>query len=184
MDSTSRGLSPWPAGHNGTRETFKKVLAPSGKSPAYIHHRRIWSPRREPAAGFLNQTGGASRSLSATIRSHCAHDGAVILGFCARAGPKGNRDEKIADCRNDHSVILFAPGPSPGAGRKRCPGGGLGSGGSGTGRRGGGCVHRIYGRTFDRAFLGASAIRVAVAGVAPPGGFPARQPTCRTIRSR
>jgi hypothetical protein len=32
---------------------WQKDLAPSGKSPAYLHHRRIWSARRDPAAGFF-----------------------------------------------------------------------------------------------------------------------------------
>ena len=98
---------------------------------------------------------------------------------------QGHRDEKIAGCCFDRRVVFFVRSSRPGACRKRCFGGSVGSGGAGTDRCGGRCVHRICGGTFDRAFLGNSAVSLALPGrLAFPGGFAARRSTCHTIRRR
>jgi hypothetical protein len=38
------------------RSPSKKLLAPSGKSPAYLHHRRNGARAGKPAAGFFDRT--------------------------------------------------------------------------------------------------------------------------------
>ena len=80
---------------------------------------------------------------------------------CPRA-TQGNCDEETARCGTDRRVISFVRGKRSGSCRKCCPGRGVGRGGAGTGRRGGGRVHRIHGGACDRAFLGSRAVRIAL----------------------
>jgi hypothetical protein len=51
--------------------TFKK-LAPSGKSPAYLHHRTNWefSPRRDTGRGFSDWRCNDSL-IARTVARHC-----------------------------------------------------------------------------------------------------------------
>jgi hypothetical protein len=79
---------------------------------------------------------------------------------------QGNRDEETAYCGVDRSVIHFARSKGSGPCRRRCLGRSIGSGGFGTGGRGGGCVHRIYSGPCDRAFMGSRTVRIAIAGAA------------------
>ena len=95
---------------------------------------------------------------------------------CALRWAQGNRDEENSCCRTDRRIIYFGRSKSSRSCWRCCLGRGVGSGRSGTGGRGGGCVHWIYGRAFDRAFLGTWAVRIAISG-ATYGAIKPRNPS-------
>jgi hypothetical protein len=52
--------------------TLKKGLAPSGKSPAYIHRRNNRARAGKPVAGFFNRTAAAFHGAPPFDVAHCA----------------------------------------------------------------------------------------------------------------
>ena len=97
---------------------------------------------------------------------------AAFSWSCVSRWAQGNCDEQTARCRTDRSIVYFVRGTSSGAGRKCRSWRGVGGRRPWTGRRSGRCIHRIYRRTGDRAFLGSGALRIAITGA-----------TCRAIHS-
>ena len=89
---------------------------------------------------------------------------AAISESCALRWAQGNRDEENSYCRTDRRIIYFGRGKSSRSCWRCCLGRGVGGGRPGTCGRGGGCVHWIHSRAFDRAFLGTWAVRIAISG--------------------
>jgi hypothetical protein len=89
---------------------------------------------------------------------------AAISESCALRWAQGNRDEENSCCRTDRRIIYFGRSKSSRSCWRCCLGRGVGGGRPGTCGRGGGCVHWIYSRAFDRAFLGTWAVRIAISG--------------------
>jgi hypothetical protein len=178
---------PWihRRGSSNARAAAKKSSCPVGQITCIntASQNSKPAPGNRPRAfsiGWLRIRGTRHRVrvLRAVRRSHSSHVGAAILSFSASRWAERNRDEKTAGCRIDRSVIHFVGGEGSRPRGRRRVGRGVGSGGAGTGRGGGRRVHRIYGRAFDRAFMGASAIFVAL-----PGCFALRRSTYRAIRT-
>jgi hypothetical protein len=91
---------------------------------------------------------------------------AAISESCAPCWAQGNRNEENTCCRTDRRVVYFDRSKSSRSCWRCCAGRGLGGGRLGTCGRGGGCVHWIYRRALDRAFLGTGAVRIAISGAA------------------
>jgi hypothetical protein len=115
--------------------------------------QELESPRRETGRGLFESDGDCCRITFVPPQFRSP----MRLG-----ATQGNRDEQTACCGTDRRIVYFVRGKSAGSCRGCCPGRGVGS--SCFGSRGRSCrrLHWIYGRALDRAFLGASAIRIAI----------------------
>ena len=76
---------------------------------------------------------------------------------------RGNRDEDAAGSRPDCRVSHFIRSQGPGARRRCCARRSVGSRGLGTRGRSRGCVYRLFGRAFDCAFVGNTALCIIIA---------------------
>jgi hypothetical protein len=159
-----------------TREACSAGSRLSAASTRTSPRRRRMTSRSKPICE-RSKRGSQARAISG-MRWRCttpadpagasrAHLRAAAISECRALGrTQGNRDEETACYGIDRRVIYFARSEGSGPCRRRCLGRSVGSGRFGTGGRGGRCVHRIYGRTCDRAFLGSAAVRFAIAGAA------------------
>jgi hypothetical protein len=137
-----------------------KYLAPSGKSLAYPHHRKNSKARvRKLTRAFSIGRESRPGSMIPYLRA------AAISAFRAPC-ERGNRNEQTTCCHTDRRIIHFVRSKSPRSCRRCCVGRGVGSGGFGTGGRGGRGVHWIYRGTRDRAFVGSRTVHIAIAGSA------------------
>jgi hypothetical protein len=90
--STTYGRCTMPENPAGASDTI--YLAPSGKSPAYLHHRKNFeSPRREPAVTFSFEfpVSGGSRGRTILPRERQSP------GVTARLSPELHCRHKAAD---------------------------------------------------------------------------------------
>jgi hypothetical protein len=145
-----------------------EIRAPSKNLTRRANHRHIFiiartlKPAPETGGGIFElaffKSGGGCRRITFVPPQSCSP--------VRRGAFQGNRDEETACCGGDRRIIFFSRSERSGSCRKCCPGRGVGSCGSRTGGRRGGCADRIYRWTRDRAFLGCRAFRPALAPAA------------------